>query len=288
MLASFLITFREALEAALIIGIIAAYIGKIGRKDLYRYMNIGIAGAVVASLGVAVVFRLVYGELEGMTEQLFEGIAAFFAAAVLTYMIFWMAQNARKIKGEFQEKIDVAVTKGQTLGIVTLSFIAVFREGVETVLFLITPAIESPVNTITGFIAGVITVVILSMVMFKGMYRLDLSKFFKYTSVLLILFSAGLVAVGVHELNEAGIIPGVIEEVWNINPQVNPDGNYPLLHENGLVGSSLKSLIGYNANPSLTEVIVYIVYWVIIGLFVLRTYRMPEKEEAMAVTSHGC
>ena len=287
MLASFLITFREALEAALIIGIIAAYIGKIGRKDLYRYMNIGIAGAVVASLGVAVVFRLVYGELEGMTEQLFEGIAAFFAAAVLTYMIFWMAQNARKIKGEFQEKIDVAVTKGQTLGIVTLSFIAVFREGVETVLFLITPAIESPVNTITGFIAGVITVVILSMVMFKGMYRLDLSKFFKYTSVLLILFSAGLVAVGVHELNEAGIIPGVIEEVWNINPQVNPDGTYPLLHENGLVGSSLKSLIGYNANPSLTEVIAYIVYWAIIGLFVLRTYRMPEKEEAMEVTAHG-
>src|SRR5574337_642517 len=113
MLASFLITFREALEAALIIGIIAAYLAKIGRKDLYRYLYTGIIGAVIASAGVALVFKLVYGELEGTAEQLFEASAALIAAVVLTYMIFWMASNSKKIKGELQEKIDISISEGQ-------------------------------------------------------------------------------------------------------------------------------------------------------------------------------
>lgn len=240
MLASFLITFREALEAALIIGIIAAYVAKIGRKDLNRYIYAGIIGAMLASVGVALVFKAVYGELEDAAEQLFEGGAALTAAAVLTYMIFWMAQNSKKIKGEVQEKIDISISKGQMLGIAALSFIAV---------------------------------VILSFVVFKGMYRLDVSSFFKYTSILLILFSAGMVATGVHELNEAGIIPSVIEHVWDLNPPMNPDGSYPLLHEKGLIGSSLKSLLGYHAGPSLTMIIAYIGYWIIIGLFVYNTYK---------------
>src|SRR3990172_9443007 len=130
MLASFLITFREVLEAALIVGIIAAYVAKIGRKDLYRYMNIGIIGAIIASMGVALVFKIVYGELEGTAEQLFEGAASLTAAIVLTYMIFWMAGNSKKIKGELQEKIDISISKGQMFGIAAMSFIAVFREGV--------------------------------------------------------------------------------------------------------------------------------------------------------------
>ncbi len=280
MLASFLITFREVLEAALIIGIIAAYVAKIGRKDLNRYIGLGIAGAIVASIAAALVFKAVYGELEGTAEQLFEGVAALTAAVVLTYMIFWMAQNSKKIKGELQEKIDVSISKGQMLGIAALSFVAVFREGVETVLFLGTLAIKSPVDTLIGFIAGLVAVVILSLIMFKGIYRLDLSKFFRYTSVLLILFSAGLMAVGVHEFNEAGIIPPVVEHVWDMNPAMNPDGSYPLLHEKGLIGTSLKSLIGYNGNPSLTEVLAYISYWIIIGMFVYRTYQVPHEMKA--------
>ena len=277
MLASFLITFREALEAALIIGIIAAYVAKIGRKDLYRYIYAGIIGAIVASMAVALVFKFVYGEFEGAAEELFEGGAALTAAVVLTYMIFWMAHNSKQIKGELHEKIDISVSRGEMLGVAVLSFIAVFREGVETVLFLGTLAINAPFDTIIGFILGVAVVVFLSFVMFKGIYRLDVSKFFKYTSILLILFSAGLTAYGVHELNEAGIIPPVIEHVWDINPPQNPDGSYPALHEKGIIGSSLKALVGYNGNPSLTEVFAYIGYWIIIGIFVYRTYQIPKE-----------
>ncbi len=277
MLASFLITFREALEAALIIGIIAAYVAKLGRKDLNRYIYAGIIGAVITSAGVAFVFKIVYGEFEGTAEQLFEGAAALTAAIVLTYMIFWMANNSKQIKGEMQEKIDIAISKGEMLGIAALSFIAVFREGVETVLFLGTPAINSPIDTLIGFIFGVAAVIFLSFVMFKGVYKLDIGRFFKYTSILLILFSAGLTAFGVHELNEAGIIPPVIEHVWDVNPSQNLDGSYPALHDKGIIGSSLKALIGYNGSPSLTEVLAYIGYWIIIGMFVYRTYKVPEE-----------
>ncbi|MCX9083810.1 MAG: FTR1 family protein [Candidatus Methanoperedens sp.] len=279
MFASFLITFREALEAALIIGIIAAYVAKIGRKDLNRYINIGVIVALIASLAVALVFKTVYGELEGTAEQLFEGAAALAAAVVLTYMILWMANNSRQVKGEMQEKIDLSISKGQTFGIAALSFIAVFREGVETVLFLGTLAINDPVDTIFGFIVGVSAVIALSFIMFKGMFRLDVSKFFRYTSVLLILFSAGLVATGVHEFNEAGIIPEGIANVWDLNPPPNPDGTYPPLHEKGLIGASLKALMGYNGNPSLTEVMAYLGYWIIIGTFVYRTYKIETQEK---------
>jgi len=276
-LPSFIITFREALEAALIIGIIAAYITKLGRNDLNRYLAAGIIAAVIASAGVALIFKTIYGGLEGTAEELFEGGAALTAAAVLTYMIFWMAGSSKKIKGEIQEKVDISISKGEMLGIAVLSFIAVFREGVETVLFLGTLAISSPVDTLGGFVLGVLAVVLLSAVMFRGIYRLDMGRFFKYTSVLLILFSAGMIATGVHELNEAGIIPSVIEHVWDVNPPVNLDGSYPMLHENGVVGGILKSLIGYNGNPSLTEVIAYLGYWGIIGIFIYRTYmKHPE------------
>ncbi|MCX9085556.1 MAG: FTR1 family protein [Candidatus Methanoperedens sp.] len=277
MLASFLITFREALEAALIIGIIAAYVAKLGRKDLNRYINMGIISALIASIAVAFIFKAVYGELEGTAEQLFEGAAALTAAIILTYMILWMANNSKKIKGEVQEKIDISISKGQMLGIAALSFVAVFREGVETVLFLGTLAIQSPVDTIAGFIIGLAIVIALSFIMFKGIYRLDVSHFFRYTSILLILFSAGLVALSVHEFNEAGIIPGVIENVWDVNPPQNPDGSYPAFHEKGLIGGSLKALMGYNGNPSLTEVIAYLGYWIIIGLFVYRAYKVRIK-----------
>ncbi|MCX9082885.1 MAG: FTR1 family protein [Candidatus Methanoperedens sp.] len=278
MLASFLITFREALEAALIIGIIAAYVAKLGRKDLNRYINMGIISALIASLAVALVFKAVYGEFEGTAEQLFEGAAALTAAIVLTYMILWMATNSKRIKGELQEKIDLSLSKGQMVGITALSFVAVFREGVETVLFLGTLAIQSPIDTLAGFIIGLAVVIALSYIMFKGIYRLDLGQFFRYTSILLILFSAGLVAMGVHEFNEAGIIPSVKENVWDVNPPQNPDGSYPALHENGLIGGSLKALVGYNGNPSLSEVIAYLGYWIIIGMFIFRTYKIGVKD----------
>ncbi len=166
------------------------------------------------------------------------------------------------------------------LGIAALSFISVFREGVETVLFLGTLAITSPLDTLLGFIVGVVAVVLLSFVMFRGVHRLDISRFFKYTSILLVLFSAGLIATGVHALNEAGVIPAVVEHVWDLN-------TYPFLQEGSPIGGGLKSLFGFDASPSLTEVLAYIGYWLVIGFFVYRTYRVTAASKAGEVKTYG-
>lgn len=273
MIASFVITLREALEAALIISIIAAYLVKIGRRDLNKYLFVGVIAAVIASMLLGFSFMKVYGGLEGRAEQIFEGFATLTAAAVLTYMIFWMARHAAKIKGELQEKVDAAVSRQAMYGIAAVAFIAVFREGVETVLFLGAAAMRSPGETLIGAALGIAVVLILGILLFKGIHSLNIKKFFKYTSIILIVFAAGLTAYGVHELNEAGIVPPVIEHVWDINPPINEDGTYPLLHEKGAIGSILKSLIGYNGNPSLTEVLAYIAYWLLVGSYVLKIYK---------------
>jgi high-affinity iron transporter len=273
MIASFVITLREALEAALIISIIAAYLAKIGRRDLNRYLFVGVIAAIIASILLGFLFIAVYGGLEGRAEQVFEGVATLTAAAVLTYMIFWMAKHATKIKGELQQKVDVAVSKEAMYGITAIAFISVFREGVETVLFLGATAMQNPGETLMGLALGIAAVLALATLLFKGIHSLNIKKFFKYTSILLIVFAAGLTAYGVHELNEAGIVPPIIEHVWDINPPPGEDGSYPLLHEKGAVGSILKSLIGYNGNPSLTEVLAYAAYWLVVGSYVLKIYK---------------
>lgn len=276
MLASLLITFREALEAALIVGIIAAYLAKVNRKDLNKYLYLGAGGAVLLSLLLGWTFTAIHGGLSGKPEELFEGLAALTAAGVLTYMIFWMGRNAWKIRGELERRVEVSISRGQLLGIAALAFFAVFREGLETVLFLGTLALRDPAGTLIGFAAGLAAVIVLALLTFKGIYRLNIRRFFQWTSVLLLLFAAGLLAYGVHELNEAGIIPPIIAHLWDINPPPTPDGGYPLLHEDGAIGSLLKSLLGYNGNPSLTEFLAYLAYWLAVGIYLLRVYRLPQ------------
>jgi high-affinity iron transporter len=283
MISSFVITFREALEAALIIGILAAYFKKVNRPDLKKYLWIGTGAAIIASLIVAILFTAIYGGLEGRAEEVFEGVATLSAAAVLTYMIFWMTKHSQDLKGELHGKMDTAISKGEVYGIAFVAFLSVFREGVETVLFLGATAITSPGDTITGALLGIGVVVIITYFMFEGIYLLDIKKFFKYTSIILLVFAAGLIAFGVHELNEAGIIPSGVEHIWDINPDINPDGGYPAFHEKGSVGSIFQSLVGYNGNPSLTEVLAYLGYWLIIGSYIFKSHSNPNPKEKQTV-----
>ncbi|UCH38271.1 MAG: FTR1 family protein [Candidatus Bathyarchaeota archaeon] len=268
MIASFLITFREALEAALIVSIIMAYLAKVGRKDFQKYLYLGTILAVVVSLFLGWGVIAFYGSLSTNAERIFEGAASVTATAVLTYMIFWMAKNASTIRSELQEKVDIAVTTGYVFGITTLAFVSVFREGLETVLFLTALSVTDPIGTISGAVLGIGTVLLLAYLMMKGIYRMNIQKFFKYTSVILVIFAAGLLGYGVHEFIEAGLLPPIIEHVWDINPI---DVTHPL-HEKGVIGSILKALVGYDGNPELLRVIVYVGYWLVIGYYLLRTY----------------
>ena len=268
MIASFMITFREALEAALIVSIIIAYLEKIGRKDLKKYLYLGTGLAIITSILLGWVVLAFYGGLPKGVDKIFEGAASVTAAVVLTYMIFWMAKNAQKIQGELQDRIDVAITSGYVFGISTLAFVSVFREGLETVLFLTTLAAADPFGTITGAMLGIGTVLVLAFLMMRRVYRMNIQKFFKYTSVILVIFAAGLLGYGIHEFIEADLLPPIIEHVWDINP---PDVTHPL-HENGAIGSIFKALIGYDGNPELLRVIVYVGYWLLVGTYLLKIY----------------
>lgn len=281
---SLLITFREALEAALIVVIIASYLKKIGKQALNKYLYQGVFAAIGVSIALGLGVFAAFGELSDTSAEIFEGLASLTATVVLTYMIIWMAGHAQNIKAELERKVEVAVTTGQLVGIVALSFVAVFREGLETVLFLTALVTIDPVGTLIGTTVGAATVIVLALLLMKGIYRLDIGKFFQYTSVILIVFAAGLAGYGIHELIEAGEGAGVqfgmlAQSAYNINPALNPDGSYPLLHERGTVGSILAALVGYDGNPEWLRVIVYIVYWFIVGMYVFRTYRKASRSD---------
>lgn len=255
--ASLLITLREGLEAALIVGIILAYLSKTGNRDKFGVVWAGVGLSVVMSLLVGAGIFLTAGGLEGRAEELFEGTAMFTAVGVLTYMIFWMRKQAINIRAHLQAQINTALETGSVLALGVLAFVAVGREGIETVLFMFAATkAATPLTATVGGLLGLATAIVLGCLLYRGTYRMNLRSFFNVTSVLLLLFAAGLVAHGIHEFHEAGLIPPVIESVWNTNT---------ILHEQSTVGSFLKALFGYNGNPSLVEVLAYAGYLLLVG-----------------------
>ncbi len=272
MLAAALITFREGLEAALIVGIVLGYLKKTGHIDRQRSVWWGVAAAVVASLIAALGLQAVGARFEGRAEQVFEGVTMLLAAGVLTWMVFWMQAQGRRIKGQLEEEVRQAVAAEQSWGLFSLAFLTVVREGIETVLFLSAAVFtSSPVQTLTGGLGGLAVAVVVGWLLFAASVRLDVRRFFRVTGVLLIVFAAGLVAHGVHEFQETGLLPILVEHVWDINH---------VLDERSTLGSVLKSLFGYNGNPSLIEVLSYVGYYVVIGL---ATWRRKPAAEAVEI-----
>ncbi len=277
-LPSFLITFREALEATLIVAIVVSYLRRVGKGRLAWYAYLGSGAAVLVSLMLGVAIQVIYGGLDKFTAELFEGLASLSAVAVLTYMIFWMAERSKGIREELQRQIDAVIGRNELMGIAVLAFIAVVREGLETVLFLSATFFLDATGTLIGVSAGAAVVLFIAVLLIRGSYRLNIRRFFSYTSILLVVFAAGLSGYGVHELIEAGERVGVEIGVlgahaFDINPPQNPDGSYPILHENGAVGSILKALIGYDGNPEWLRVMVYLGYWIVVGYYLSRKYK---------------
>lgn len=262
-LSSAVITFRETLEAALVVGIVLAFLSRVNQKRFSRYVYLGVAAAVIGSIFTAVAFQLVAGGFEGRAEQVFEGSTMVVAALLLSWMILWMFRQRMSIKRHVEEKVSKAVEKQEKLELFLLSFVAVLREGVETVIFLgaATFAGGSRANVAVGGVAGIAVALGVSYLFFTAAKKVNLRLFFNVTSVLLVLFAAGLVAHGVHEFQEAGILPATIEHVWNTNW---------LLDEKAFVGSLAKSLFGYNSDPSLLEVAAYAAYLAAIGFVFAR------------------
>jgi high-affinity iron transporter len=251
MIESAMITLREGLEAFLVVGIILAYLAKTNRQHFNRYVYIGCGAAIVASLAAAALFNVLSIEFSGRNEELFEGMVMLLAAGVLTSMIIWMTRESHLIKGRIEEQ----AAKSRALGLSILAFITVFREGIETVLFLAAAALNSDGSILAGAFIGLAASLAIVAVLSKSSVNLNVKTFFKVTSIFLIIFAAGLTAHGVHELQEAGVIPVVEEHVWDINH---------IFNEKSTAGSLAKSIFGYNGNPSAIEVASYIGYYLMV------------------------
>jgi high-affinity iron transporter len=273
MLAAVLLAFREGLEAALILGIVLGVLRRTQRMDgaLPVWMGAALAGLISITVGAALYALGV--AFEGPAEQIFEGVAMLLAAAVLTWMIFWMARQGRDLQNKLESDVRRAALQGGKWALFGLAFVAVLREGIELALFLTAAAFTaSAAPTVVGGVLGLIAAAVAGWLLFATTRRLNIRTYFRVTSFLLLIFAAGLVAHGVHEFNEVGWIPAIKANVWDINP---------VLDEGSEIGQVLKALFGYNGNPSLSEVLSYVLYWVVV--LGAMWYTRPKKGSSSAL-----
>ena len=257
MLSSYILSLREGLEAAMILGIVLGVLRQMDRLDLSGPVWFGAGSAALLSLVTAVLLTGLGLELKDPAEAIFEAITMLLAAALLTWMIFWMSQRARHLKNDLEAGIQKAFQAGKW-SLFGLAFLAVLREGVELALFLTAAAFSSGARQmVLGSLFGLGTAGLLGWSLFATSVRLNLRRFFQVTGILLIFFAAGLVAHSLHEFNLLGWVPPVIEHVWNLNP---------ILDEQSTLGQVLGTLFGYNGSPSLTEVLAYAFYFGVVGL----------------------
>jgi high-affinity iron transporter len=252
---------REGLEAALIVGIVSAYLVKIGRRDALPKVAAGLLAAVGVSILAGVIVVATVGRLPLVVQETLEGLAALAAVAVLTWMLFWMRRQGRAIKGELERGVEMAVTDGRTFALVGLVFIAVIREGLETVLFLIAliSSTGTGADTILGGVLGLATAVGVGWAIFVGGVRINLRTFFTATGIVLIFVAAGLVAFSIAEFGEAGLFP-------NSTVAFSLNG---VLADSTPLGSVLRGLIGYRSQPTVLELVGYLLYLVpVMFLFV--------------------
>ncbi|MFQ6019436.1 MAG: iron uptake transporter permease EfeU [Dehalococcoidia bacterium] len=267
---TFLITLREGLEAGLIVAIIMAYLKASGATSHFRSAWLGTSAAVAVSLLVGAAIFVSAGEFEGRAEAAFEGFALLSAVLVLSWMIIWMKRQAMHIRRELQRQVDSAIGVGSIVALAVIPFIAVLREGLETSVFLFAASrTASPLESTIGAVAGVLIAAALAYGVYSGGYRLDLRLFFNVTGVLLILFAAGLLALSIHELQEAALLPVTVQHVWDING---------VLSDSEGVGQWLKGLFGYNGNPPLAEVIAYPVYLAVAFWYFLALRPQPAPQ----------
>lgn len=313
MIYTFITSLREILEAALIIGIINGYLTKINRDDLKKDQQKGIILAVVASLLLASVFIIVFESLPGYKE-LFESLIMFIAAGVLSWMVLWMWNQSKSIKGNIETEIHESISENAKRGLVAIVFFAVFRELAELVLFLYVAyvevsATEGPVPAIfsvsMGFGFGLLISILMAYFLFKSTTKLNLKKFFNITSIILIIFAAGILAHGIHELYEffevnapnlANLV--IFNEFFNLND--SPIGDilrglfgwsysidYPNTFEKSSVGGILTGLLGWNDNPAIIEFGAYILYYVVIGFVYFYIKNKPNSPLTAKMTSES-
>lgn len=271
MLANFLIGLREGLEASLIVSILIAYLVKSNRKGEIKYVWAGVGAALVLVVAVFSVVTIVFDQLSFKTQEIVGGTMSILAAILVTWMIFWMRRTARSLKGELEGAMSQALGP---FALATVAFVTVGREGLETAAIIWSTIIGSTTaQPFVGATLGILVAVVLGFLIYRGAIRINLGTFFTITGALLIVVAAGVLAYGIFDLQEARVLPGFSDRVFDISSTIPPDSWY---------GTLLKGTVNFQPDPSWLQVIAWVAYIVPVLWLYLRkpkpTVAKPEPE----------
>jgi len=264
-ISALVLSLREGIEMALVVGIVVAYLGQIGAKGARKWVWAGVVAAAGVSLLALGILNALNAEFEGTTEQIFEGTTMLLATFFLTWMVFWMLRNARYLKSELQRGVeDVLARGGVAWGLFLLVFFAVVREGVELALLLFAAPGE---GKLVGSVIGLAVAIGVGVLIYAFGRRVDLRTFFRVTTVILILFAAGLFSHAAHEFAEAGLLaPMEGPLLWTTREWLPEDSG---------LGSILRALLGYAESPHAIEVVAYVAYFVGVWLLSKTNFIRP-------------
>jgi high-affinity iron transporter len=254
-LPTFVIGLREGMEAALIVGIVAAFLGQQGRRDALRQMWIGVALAVTICIAIGVVLQIISSDLPQRQQEGLETVVGAIAVAMVTYMVLWMRRHARDLRGDLERATGSALAEGSAKALVLMAFLAVLREGFETAVFLLATFHASGNATLSwlGAVLGITLAVALGYGIYKGGVHINLARFFRITGIALVIIAAGLVMTAVHTANEAGWISVGQAQAFDLSWLVRP--GTPL-------SSFVTGVLGIQPYPTWIEVIAWLAYLV--------------------------
>jgi high-affinity iron transporter len=273
MLANLLIGLREGLEAALVVAILMAYLVKSGRQEQGRWLWLGVGAAVALSLGFGAALTYTSRTLTFTAQEAFGGFASLLAVALVTWMVFWMRRASRGLRGELHGQVDRALGAGSgartAIGgraVAVVGFVAVGREGLETALFLwsATQAAGTTATPLLGAAAGLALAVLAGWLFYRGALRLNLSVFFRWSGAALVVVAAGVLAYGVHDLQEAGILPGLNRLAFDVSGAIPPQSWYGVL---------LKGTVGFTPATTLLQAVAWLAYLPLVLVLFLRPAR---------------
>ena len=270
MLANFLIGLREGLEASLIVSILVAYLVKSNRRNEIRHIWVGVGAAIGVVLATFTAITLIFSQVSFFWQEVIGGTLSIMAAGLVTWMIFWMRRTARTLKRELEGQMESALELGPA-ALIIIAFVTVGREGLETAAILWSTIVGSTTSSpFVGALAGIAVAVVLGYLIYRGALRINLSKFFTVTGALLIIVAAGVLAYGIFDLQEAGLLPGFGTRAFDISATIPPDSWY---------GTLLKGTLNFQPNPSWLQVAAWVAY--IVPVMVLffsgaKSHKLPQ------------
>jgi high-affinity iron transporter len=298
-LATFLIGLREGLEAALVVGILVAYLSRLGRRDALPRLWVGVGLAIALALGIGAVLTFGAYSLTFAAQELIGGLLSLLAVAMVTWMIFWMQKAGRTMKATLEGDLDRALSQGGVWALVAIGFVSVAREGIETTLLLwsMVQSFGDAPSALLGAILGLLTAVVVGWCLARGAVRLDLRRFFTWTSGFLVIVAAGVLAYAIMDLQEAGALPGPFTGAAPLDPVTGavalgwmafPFGwafdASSVIAPDSAWATILQAAVGFMPRMTWLQVTAWTIYILVVGFFFFRGFRSRRSPPAPSST----